>query len=143
MLKSAWDAFTGLPEAVKTGGPVAVLLFAALIAGARGDWVFGSTYQAMIAERDEFKGIAFHCTGVVTNSAEQSAEINDTAVTQGKPTIATVKVVAPLTRSEKRAIEPPRSAEATELRQKIDASEKVLQKTEVVAGPSPTPTKKQ
>jgi len=136
-LSIAWDTFAGLPDAIKSGGPVAVILAFVLFAGFQGWWVFGATYKEVESQRDEFKAIAFNCTGIVTTAAQKSAKINDQAVESGKPTVAAVKVVAPLTDTEKKAIEKPKSAEAPDLAQKIEAAQKVLQKTDVVPVPSP------
>jgi hypothetical protein len=44
----------------KTFGLPMGLLMVTLITGARGAWVFGSHYRAMVEERNYWRSIAFH-----------------------------------------------------------------------------------
>jgi len=140
---AAWNAFTGLPEAIKAGGPVAILLFAALVAGSRGWWVYGATYNADHAQctqdkaelkkdRDEYKSLAWQGTNAVRDRAEQSVKVNEQATQDRKQTVATVSVpVRAVTEIEKKAIEKPKDAEPATLQKTLDASQKVLQKTDI------------
>jgi hypothetical protein len=134
-ISGVWTAFSGLPDAVKAGGPVGVLLFAALVAGASGYWVYGSTYRAMVAERDsmrderdDYRRIAWDCRGVVTQTAQKLDAASEQS-TKVKPAIR-------LTSTEKQAITKPVNNPA-ELSQQIQDTKKVLAKIEPTPMPSP------
>lgn len=45
--------------------PTAVLLLVIIFAGYREWWVWGTTYRAALADRDEWKRIAMEATGLV------------------------------------------------------------------------------
>lgn len=110
--------------------PLAALLLLILLGSYHGTWVWGQTYSAMVAERDEFKGIAYRCVGVVTDTAQKVA----TAVEQPREAKS---AVPKLTETEKESISQPTSAEPAELRQKLEETKKVLAKIEPTPVPSP------
>lgn len=148
MLELLQKFYANLPEGAKQA-PAGFLLLAALLTGWKGYWVFSGPYDTAIqqctsdkaelkAQRDEFKRIAFNSVGFLTERAQESAKINEEATkatppkTKAKPTVAIVKVpVAPVTAQEKKAIEKPKDAEADTLNKSLDASKKVLQKTDI------------
>jgi len=142
-LSAAWNAFSGLPDAIKAGGPVAIILFAALIAGAHGDWVFKSTYTEMVSERDsmkserdDYKRMAWDCRGVVTQTAQKLEAVST------QPSKAKL-AAAPLSATEKQSITKPVN-NPTELSQQIQDTKKVLAKIVPTPLPSPVaPEKKQ
>jgi hypothetical protein len=139
------DLYTKLPEWVKAS-PAVVLMLAALFTGYRGDWVWGSTFKASMdqcaedkadlrAQRDEYKRIAFNSVGFINERAQQSAKINEEAVKpkpQAKPTVATVRIpITPITAKEKQEIQKPTDAEPATLERSLNASTKVLEKSDI------------
>ena len=149
LLSSIWDK---LPQGVKEGAkqtPAVLLLTTAITTYVGGKWMSSSACQALRdadaretkelrTSRDEFKIIAYNCTGIVVERAQQTAKVNEAvnpvpARPEASPSskIATVKVpLAPLT-TEERNIEKPKNAEADTLQRSLDVSTSVLKKTDL------------
>lgn len=147
MLELLQKFYSSLPEGAKQA-PAAVLLMTALITGWKGYWVFGRTYTEVVtqcdkdkteikASRDEFKRIAFNSVGFISERAKESADLNQQTTAAPKathrPTVAVVHVpVTPVTTEEKKAVEAkPRDAEPATLEKSLEASKKVLKKTDI------------
>ncbi len=85
--------------------------------------------------RDEFKTIAFNCTGIVVERAQQSVAVNEQASEKAqtqRKVVATVKIpVTPLTSQEKADVAKPVDAEPATLNKTLKASNQVLQKNDL------------
>jgi hypothetical protein len=86
-------------------------------------------------ERNRYRDIAFNSVGFLTERAQQSAKVNEEVTTprakaSPSPVVATVRLpVTPLTQREKDAIQKPKDAEPATLSRSLEASKKVLEKT--------------
>ena len=158
-LSGALNVFSGLPDAIKAGGPVAVILAFALFAGYQGWWGFwgaDTTLQGQFAhqcddlrtERDLYRGIALK--GVV--STEELAKASIQKIEAVSPDRATRKAAGhpapvamrtqPVTQSEKVAVEkPPQATDPKTLAIRQDNAITVVRKT-VPANASIQPAKK-
>src|SRR5438067_955705 len=98
----------------------------------------GRVTQELRDSRDEFKGIAYNCTGIVVERAQQTAKVNEAVnpvpaapKATPSPKVATVTVpMTPLTTEEKN-LEKPKDAEANTLQRSLDVSTSVLKKTDL------------
>ncbi len=148
-LSTLWAS---LPQGFKEGAkqtPAVGLLTIALTTYIGGEWISSSGCQALRdsdarvtkelrEQRDEYKRIAFNCTGIVVERAQQTAKINEAVNpisakpnASPSPMIATVKVpLTPLTNEEK-SIEKPKDAEPETLERSLNVSTSVLRKVDV------------
>jgi hypothetical protein len=139
--------YNALPEWAKQS-PVIVVLLALGALYLHGDIMSTKASDALRAadkqlltevtsSRDEFKSIAYNCTGIVVERAQQSAAVNDKAAekanaSEKKPIVATVNVpITTLTAEEKKSVEKPKDAEPSTLQRSLDASQKVLKKEDI------------
>jgi hypothetical protein len=144
--------WSNLPDRVKEAAkqtPAVALLTVAITTYIGGKWMSNSACQALRdadqketaelrTERNEFKDIAYNCTGIVVKRAQQTAKLNEATTpvsvnptASPLPLVATVKVpVAPLTTEEKH-IEQPKDAEPKTLQRSLDISTAVLKKTDL------------
>jgi hypothetical protein len=145
-LTSLWGS---LPDGVKEGAkqtPAALMLAAALTAYMSGKWMSNAACQALRdsdqketaelrASREEFKKIAYNCTGIVVERAQQSVAVNEQASEKAqtqRKVVATVKIpVTPLTSQEKADVVKPTDAEPATLNQSLKASNVVLKKNDL------------
>ncbi len=157
LVASLWEQ---LPVGAKEGAkqiPAAFMLATALGAYMSGKWMSNAACQALRDsdaretvelrhQRDEFKNIAYNCTGIVVERAQQSAAVNEQASEKAqtkRKVVATVQIpVTPLTSEEKAGVTKPIDAEPATLNRSLKASNQVLQKNdlrqaEVVAAKKP------
>ncbi|SRR6266852_1258761 len=147
MLELLAKFYSKLPEGAKQV-PAIGLLIVCVTTYISGQWMSSRACQALRdadqketselrTERDEYKKIAFNSVGFLAERAQQSAKLNEEATkpvpnAKPKPTVATVKVpVTPVTSQEKKDIEKPTDAQPATLEKKLDASTKVLKKTDI------------
>ena len=144
--------WANLPQGVKEGAkqtPAVALLTVALTTYIGGKWISMSGCQALRDsdarettelrdQRDEYKRIAYNCTGIVVERAQQSAKVNEavnpiSAIPNASPSpvLVTVKVpLVPLTNEEKN-IEKPKDAEPDTLQRSLNVSTSVLKKADI------------
>lgn len=145
-LTSLWG---NLPAGVKEGAkqvPALTLLTIALTTYVNGRWLSTAACQALRdadqketselrASREEFKKIAYNCTGIVVERAQQSVAVNEKASEKAKTerkVVATVKIpVTPLTSQEKADVAKPVDAEPATLNKSLKASNDVLKKSDL------------
>jgi hypothetical protein len=148
-LSSLWDSLSpGVKEGAKQA-PAVALLTIALTTYIGGKWISKSGCQELRdsdareteelrEQRNEYKRIAYNCTGIVVETAQQTAKINaEVNPVSAKPNaspspvVATVRVpLTPLTAEEKN-IEKPRDAEPETLERSLNVSTSVLKKADV------------
>src|SRR5882672_8663188 len=107
--------WANLPQGVKEGAkqtPAVALLTVALTTYIGGKWISMSGCQALRDsdarettelrdQRDEYKRIAYNCTGIVVERAQQSAKVNEavnpiSAIPNASPSPVLVTVKVPL-----------------------------------------------